>query len=95
MENQQELEKLASLFQMFSEPNRLKIIQTLYHGEQSVGDLAEMTNLTISNVSHQLKNLKNVQLVKSRKEGKYAIYSLDDDHVFQIFQAGKDHILEH
>lgn len=87
-------EELASFFQMFSDATRLKIIALLFEQEANVSTIAEKTNLSLSNVSHQLKDLKQQKLVKSRKEGRYIYYSLDDDHVEQIYQFGLEHINE-
>ena len=47
-----------------------------------------------SAISHQLKILKSNDLVTSRREGKTIIYSLSDDHVYQIIAQGFEHILE-
>ena len=43
---------------------------------------------------HQLRILKQAKLVKYRKEGKTVYYSLDDDHVLQIFEKGREHVEE-
>jgi len=56
------------------------------------GDLTALLGLTQSAVSHQLRVLKQARLVKYRKEGKMVYYSLDDDHVKQIFDQGLAHI---
>ena len=45
-------------------------------------------------VSHQLRILKASKLVKSRREGREIIYSLDDDHVSQIFDCAMVHVTE-
>ncbi len=87
-------DELANFFQMFSDATRLKIIALLFEQEANVTTIAEETNLSLSNVSHQLKDLKQQKLVKSRKEGRYIFYSLDDDHVEQIYQFGLEHINE-
>jgi ArsR family transcriptional regulator len=47
-----------------------------------------------SAISHQLRVLKQARLVKYRKEGKAVYYSLDDEHVKQIFDQGLVHINE-
>jgi len=47
-----------------------------------------------SAISHQLRVLKQARLVKYRKEGKVVYYSLDDEHVKQIFDQGLVHIRE-
>jgi ArsR family transcriptional regulator len=50
--------------------------------------------MTQSAISHQLRVLKNARLVKYRREGKVVYYSLDDQHVKQIFDQGLIHINE-
>ena len=38
--------------------------------------------------------LRGMRLVKYRREGKLAYYSLDDQHVHQLFAAGMEHMEE-
>ena len=61
------------------------------------------TRKTRSATEWQLNNLKNLadtiilkanKLVKNRREGKLMYYSLDDEHVKLIFEAGYRHIME-
>jgi ArsR family transcriptional regulator len=47
-----------------------------------------------SAISHQLRVLKQARLVKYRKDGKVVYYSLDDEHVKQMFDQGLVHINE-
>ena len=85
---------LAELFKVFGDSTRMKIINALMYGELCVCDIAEITNSTPSAISHQLRVLKQAKLVKYRKDGKSVIYSLDDDHVKEIFEKGREHIEE-
>ncbi len=87
-------QKLANLFAAFSDETRLKILIRLLDSEANVTEIATSCDLTISNTSHQLRYLKDTKLIKSRKEGKYVIYSLDDDHVKVIIEYGIEHINE-
>jgi ArsR family transcriptional regulator len=41
-----------------------------------------------------LRVLKQARLVRYRREGKVVYYSLDDDHVKQIFNLGLIHLNE-
>jgi len=66
----------------------------LFASEMCVCDIAALINMTQSAVSHQLRVLKQARLVKYRKEGKVVYYSLDDDHIKQIFDQGYMHITE-
>ena len=50
--------------------------------------------MTKSAVSHQLRILKQSRLVKARKQRKVRYYSLNDNHIGQIFNCGLNHIKE-
>ena len=62
--------------------------------EEILYDLAATLEMTQSAISHQLRILKNANLVKFRRDGKMIYYSLDDEHVQQIFDAGYKHVIE-
>ena len=85
---------VAELFKVFGDTTRMRIICALKENELCVGDIAEITNTTISAISHQLRILKQAKLVKYRKEGKVVYYSLDDEHISQIVKKGREHIEE-
>ena len=85
---------LSELFKVFGDSTRMKIICALLEDELCVGDIAAITSSTPSAISHQLRVLKQAKLVKYRKEGKSVFYSLDDEHVKQIFEKGREHIEE-
>ena len=87
------LEHLSQLFNAMSDPTRLKIIFVLSKGELSVQDIANRLDMSQSSISHQLKTLRVIHLVKYRRDGKKILYSLDDDHVLQLFAEGLEHVL--
>jgi DNA-binding transcriptional ArsR family regulator len=91
---QRVLNGLAETFKVLSNPSRLKIIHALSGDELCVCDLAALLGSTDSAVSHQLRILRSMRLVKYRREGKLAYYSLDDQHVRQLFEAGLEHLIE-
>ena len=86
--------EIAELFKVFGDSTRMKIISALLEDELCVGDIAVLTNSTPSAISHQLRVLKQAKLVKYRKEGKIVYYSLDDQHVREIYEKGREHIEE-
>ena len=86
--------EIAENFKVFGDSTRMKIIAALLEGELNVSEIAAITNSTPSAISHQLRVLKQAKLVKGRKDGKAVYYSLDDDHVREIYQVGKQHIEE-
>ena len=85
---------LAELFKVFGDSTRIKILWALDESEMCVCDIAFLLNMTQSAISHQLRVLKQAHLVKYRKDGKIVFYSLDDEHVRQIFDQGLVHTNE-
>lgn len=85
---------IAEVFKVFGDTTRMKIISALLEAELCVGDIAEITNSTQSAISHQLRVLKQAKLVKFRKDGKTVYYSLDDEHVSEMYEISKKHIEE-
>lgn len=94
MPEEETMNNLAETFKVLSNANRLKIIRALSEAELCVCDLAVLLGSTDSAVSHQLRILRNMRLVKFRKQGKLAYYTLDDQHVQQLFSAGLEHAEE-
>ncbi len=88
------LDGLSETFKVLSHTTRLKIIHALSREELCVRDLSALLGATESAVSHQLRILRHMRLVKYRREGKLAYYTLDDQHVCQLFEAGLDRLRE-
>jgi ArsR family transcriptional regulator len=84
----------ADLFKVLADTSRLKIINALMLSELSVGDLAAVTDMPQPTVSYHLKNLRQSRLVKHRRDGQTIYYSLDDEHVRNIFDYGLSHVGE-
>lgn len=85
---------LSEVFKMFADPTRLKILSLLFKEELCVCDIAELLEMTHSAVSHQLSVLRQNRIIRFRRSGKNVFYSLDDEHIQHIFNAGLEHILE-
>lgn len=92
MPQEEKLYDLAELFKVFGDTTRIKIIYALFESEMCVCDIAALLSMNQSAISHQLRVLKQSGLVKYRKEGKVVYYSLDDEHVKNIFDQGFIHI---
>lgn len=88
------IENASDLLKALSEPSRLTIVYLLSLGELNVSSLADKLNKQQSAVSHQLKILKAARLVKFKKEGKSRIYSLADEHIYEIIDQVFTHIQE-
>ncbi len=85
--------QMAELFRTLGDASRVRIIAALTGGEMSVGQLAETVDISPSAVSHHMRHLRQMQLVRSHKEGRFVYYSLDDEHVADLFQRGLEHVL--
>ncbi len=83
---------LSNIFKALGDPTRLKIIFVLSKSDLCVCDIAKILDMTQSAISHQLRILRDLKLVKFTKQGKLAIYSLDDEHVLHLFEQGLDHV---
>ncbi len=94
MPMEETLYDLAELFKVFGDTTRIKILCALFESEMCVCDIAALLCMNQSAISHQLRVLKQARLVKYRKEGKVVYYSLDDEHVKQIFDHGLVHVNE-
>lgn len=94
MLTQEEFNDLSVLFKMYADPTRLKILSLLFKEEMCVCDISTLLDMTQSAVSHQLSVLRQNRIIKYRRSGKNIYYSLDDEHIQLIFDAGLAHIME-
>ena len=94
MPDDETLFAVSELFKVFGDSTRTKIISALFINELCVCDLANLLNMTKSAVSLQLRVLRQTKIVKSRRSGKEVYYSLDDSHVYKIYEMAVDHLEE-
>jgi ArsR family transcriptional regulator len=88
------LKVAAELFKILGDPSRLRIINALILSEMCVCDLATLLEMSQPAVSHHLKALRQTRLVRYRRSGKEVYYSLDDEHVSNVFYQGLMHASE-
>ena len=86
--------KTAHFFKILGDLTRVKIIAALNVRELCVCDIANILCMTKSAVSHQLARLRASGFVVCRRDGKTVYYSLADEHVKEILEAGIIHIQE-
>lgn len=87
-----DVEKISKVFQMLSDPSRLKIVLALMNGEMCVYHLTEVCGGSQSGVSHQLRLLRDSGVVRAKRIGKNVEYSIADDHVREIVEMGVKHL---
>jgi ArsR family transcriptional regulator len=83
MEKTDIFELHADLCKTLSNPKRLMILALLAKKEMSVGEIAEVISVPLSNVSQHLSLLKAQSLVQTRKDGQTVHYSLSDRRIIQ------------
>ena len=86
------INEVASFFKIVGDPTRTKILSILDKNELCVCDIANLLNMTKSSISHQLKTLKEASIVKCNRVGKEVYYTLDDEHVSEVFEVALYHI---
>lgn len=82
---------MCEMLKILGEPSRMKIVMSLMQGEMCVLHIVEAVDGNQSAVSQQLKVLRNGGLIKSRREGKNILYSIADEHVFEIVKMSVEH----
>jgi len=80
----------ANLFRVLGHPARVRILEVLRDGDQSVGALQAELELDSSGTSQHLAALRRIGLVQSRREGTSVYYRVDDERVFDLLSAGRD-----
>ena len=86
------LNKMAEFFKILGDTTRVKILYALDKNELCVCDIANVLNMSKSSISHQLGTLRRSGIVKCKKVGKEVFYTLDDNHVQEVFEVATEHI---
>jgi DNA-binding transcriptional ArsR family regulator len=78
------LERVAEQFKALSEPSRLALMSSLFQGERTVGELAELSGLSLANVSKHLWLLHQAGFVTRRRQGLSVVYALADKSTLEL-----------
>ena len=78
------LELIATRFRALSEPMRLRLLNVLMQGEQTVGQLVEASGSGQANVSKHLAVLRDAGMVGTRKEGLTTVCYIADPIVNEL-----------
>jgi len=81
------VELITARFKLLSEPMRIRILDQLREGEQSVGSLAETLDTSQQNVSKHLQALYGGGAVGRRKEGNTVFYEIADQSLLEMCEV--------
>ena len=79
-----QLQAVADLFSVLSEPTRLRILQLLQEGPANVSEIVDTLDLKQANVSKQLGILHQAGILAREKEGNAVRYSIRMPLVFDL-----------
>ena len=78
------VDRASRFLKALSGRSRLLLLCHLWDGEQSVGELARLTDSRDTAVSQQLALLRREGLVTARRQGQTIFYSLSSDDARQM-----------
>ena len=88
------VEALADTFRILGDPTRIRIVDALAQGDLCVHELSDKVGISESAISHQLRLMRTMRIVRGRREGRCVYYTLDDQHILDLFQLGLRHVTE-
>ena len=83
------IERIAKIFRVLSEANRLEIIFSLEGGPKSVSQIIESTGLSQPLVSFHLKVLRESGLVVTQRKSTIVINALSDAEITKLIRPFK------
>jgi DNA-binding transcriptional ArsR family regulator len=86
--------RISTTFQVLQSDTRLKILFLLSQKELCVCELDCALEVTQSAISHSLRTLRQLYLVRVKREGRFAVYYIADDHVKALIELCKEHVTE-
>lgn len=90
--NENEAFEVAELFSALADASRVKIVAALMNGPMNVQSLAATVGISESGISHHMRTLRQMRVVRPRKEGRQVFYSLEDQHVADLFCRVVEHV---
>jgi len=79
----------AEMFRALAHPTRIRVLEVLVDGEQSVGALADVLNLELPPLSQQLAVLRSAHIVTTRRVGSMVFYRVADPRMSQLLVTAK------
>ncbi len=84
----------AEFFKALGHPLRIRVLELLSAGEQSVADILVAVGVEQPHLSQQLGVLRRAGLVATRREGPNVVYALADERVAEVLAVSKQILLD-
>lgn len=85
--------RISNIFHALRSEPRLKMMYLLLEKDMCVCELEYALKMSQSAISHNLRTLRQLDLVRVKKDGKFAIYSVADEHVKALLELSQSHVM--
>jgi ArsR family transcriptional regulator len=79
----------ADFFKTLGHPARIRVLEVLRDGEQTVAQLIPQVGLEPSHLSQQLGVLRRAGVVQTHKVGASVVYQVTDPRIFELLAVAK------
>jgi DNA-binding transcriptional ArsR family regulator len=80
----------ADFFRLLGHPVRVRVLELLRDGEQTVGDLQAALDLDSGGTSQHLTTMRRQGVLESRKAGTNVYYRVKDPRTFQLLAVARE-----
>ncbi len=84
----------AELFRALAHPARIRSLEILIEGEETVSNLQALVGIEMSHLSQQLGVLRRAGLVTTRREGSSVFYAIKSPRLVELLISAKRLLLE-
>jgi len=84
----------AEFFKALGHPLRIRVLEVLADGDQSVSELLDQVGGEQPNLSQQLGVLRRAGFVDARREGTSVIYALADRRIAELLGVSRQILLD-
>jgi ArsR family transcriptional regulator len=92
--SEEELCRMCNIFSALQSETRLKILFLLSRSGLCVKELEQALSISQPAISHSLRTLRQLDLVRVKKEGRFAVYHIADEHVQTFVEMCRKHVSE-
>lgn len=85
----------AEFFRVLGHPARIRIVELLRDGEQTVGTLQAALGIDSSGTSQHLSVMRRNGVLEARREGTSVYYSIRDPRTLQLIEVARQIISSH